>query len=544
MRVEQRPQIGLIEAEKLVQEKCGIVAVFSPEPHAKLPLTLIAARGGQHRGQAAAGLATSTREGVRVYRGDGNLHDVFTPEVVEKYDVPSWWEVVHMRYGTDGDNESQNLQPFVVKADDGSTLVTAHNGQFAGKEKMMRRVRGEIPEGASDTYIFTQLLAQAEGRNWEEKILNTLATVDGAYSIIIGVNEKLFAARDKHGIRPLIFGRVNGDFMVASETASFDKVGGKVIRELKKGEVLRFAENGPQVIQKESTYPNSFCDFEWAYFSRPDSLMPTHENPDDSDHPERWLSAYWARNQQGRMLAEKYPIPNADFVVGTPDSGVALAIGYANAMGFDYQQAILRQHDQRIFMTDDKMDTIKDRVKGKLSLVPDLRVWEGKIVVVGDDSLVRGTVSEKVTEQIFEMGAKEVHWVVGFPPISHTCHLGVSMRTESELIAARHNVDPFNINSREVAEEIGATSVSYITPEDLIRSRKPNGEVIIPNDSREIFLANGGCGGCITGLYPVDKEGNVHVSSGIKDVKEMKLSKDREAVLVGVSGWSNPIELD
>ena len=499
-----------IEDEKPLQERCGIVAIFGPPSLNQVPLALRAGLGVQHRGQNGAGMTLQTENGITRYTGEGLLRDIFTPKVVEKkLSRASRITLLHTRYGTSGDYRSDNIQPCMVRASDGTDVVVIHNGEFANSEAMRERVMGPTPEGVSDTYLFTQLLAQATGNSWEEKLVRTLESVKGAYSLAIQIGPQLFLARDEFGLRPLMLGRTSDGWIAASETHALDKVNVRPVREIKKNEIARIDEQGLHTI-REGVDGSGLCAFELAYFSRPDSLKPTYDEESGiAEDPRNWRTISSFRHRCGEILAQEAPINNATFVVGVPDSGVAVGTSYAEASGVPYVQAILRDHfdtngDKRLFMTDNDINAIGSKVLGKLSILNDSEMWEDAIVVIGDDSIVRGNVSRKIVEIIRSLGAKAVHWVIGFPAVAHRCHLGVSMRTEEELIAARHHSDPVAI-----AQEIGADSVHYISHEGFIRASNRSGSVVIPRNPQEIFLANNLCGGCVTGIYPVDREGNI-----------------------------------
>jgi len=490
---------------------CGVVALASPQPSSILSLALLAASGIQHRGQQGVGLALKTRTGLRVYKKDGLLRKVFGDKgLIKRLNSPSPWVLVHCRYGTYGGYQKENLQPCLALSPEKEEIAVIHNGEFVLGPDLIKKA-GSIKEGLSDTYLFSQILARAKGGSWEEKILSTLARVKGSFSLAIGVGNRLFVARDPSGIRPLIIGRKEGLWIVASETHALDKAGAEVVREVRRGEVIRFSREGLTVLSKGTKKTAHFCDFEWAYLSRPDSKLPLWKEKAAGRSVNCWFSVARFRERCGAILAGERPIPRASFVVGVPDSGIALATGYANASKLPYRQVILRDHydpngDQRLFMRDDEIDNISEKVLGKLSLVSDPQVWQGAVVVVGDDSIVRGNVSVQITRAIFSLGAKEVHWVIGFPPVAFPCFLGVSLRTEEELIAARCHSDP-----KRIAAEIGATSVNYISYEGFIKARRFS-KVKKTKSPKKIFLANGGCGGCLTGCYPVKRgEGEDHV---------------------------------
>lgn len=492
--------IDLLSVEKPLQEKCGIVAIYTPKLTKQFNTALTAAGGVQHRGQHGAGIAMQTGSEFKRYTGSGLLKDVFTPSVIKKFDTPSRWTMIHCRYGTYGSYRDENLQPCTATTKTGSTIAVIHNGEFAAVSAMRKKIKGKIPPGVSDTYVFTKLLSQTEGSSWDEKILSVFSQVDGAFSMAIGIDDMMFLARDRFGIRPFVMGKTADGWIAVSETHALDKLGIEVEREIQKGEIIKIDKNGMQVLQKGNENPSYFCDFEWAYFSRPNSRLPVDSH--------RWLSVAAFRERCGAVIAKEHPVPNASFVVGVPDSGIAVANGYANAKKIPYRQVIIRDHfdpngNQRLFMRDDQKDLIRAKVLGKLSFVHDEEIWKNAVVVVGDDSIVRGNVTKEITKAIFALGAKEVHWIIGFPPVTHRCHLGVSMRTREELIASRHG-DEESIN-----KEIGATSVHYISKKGFIQARLLSSEFKNPKNKKEIFLSNGGCGGCTTGLYPISRSGKI-----------------------------------
>lgn len=507
-----------MKKNKRIEEKCGIVGVFTKKFSTNLPLALHAAGGVQHRGQQGTGVAIKTKEKILTHKDDGLIQQVFTADRIKRYNKLCRWVMIHCRYGTSGAYYKENLQPCIIKSSKGDQAVIIHNGEFTDILTMKKRLKRKAPEGTSDTYLFAKLLSQTKGKNWDEKILKVLSETKGAYSLIIGTKDALFVARDQFGIRPLIIGEISDGWLVASETHAFDKVGAKVVREVKGGEILKITKKGLKVIKRGSDQ-NHFCDFEWAYFSKPNSLLPTHEKKDEYKNPDLWLSITEFRERCGYALAKEFPIAKATFAVGVPDSGISVATGYSNTLSIPYRQVIIRDHHdpngiQRLFMRDDQKEMISKKVLGKLSLVPDKAIWKNAIVVVGDDSVVRGNVSKEITSAIFSLGAKEVHWIIGFPAVTHRCHLGVSIRTREELVAMRNEADPVKI-----AKAIGANSVRYISSVGFIRSRLLSTNLKTPKDPKEIFLANAGCGGCITGLYPINRAGEIYSTNNLPQQK-------------------------
>lgn len=499
----------VIEADKPTPIGCGIVARTDPSGNIAdmLETGLRATEGVWHRGQQGLGNAIQTQEGIehRVIRG---TMDQAFPYIVSEFKGmtgPSPWGLFHCLYGTNGGYGNENLQPIVVNTPEGQ-LAVIHNGQFVGE------LAGDSPEkrdGISDTNKFAHMLAKEEGNSWEERVVSALSKAKGAYSLAIGVGDKLFIARDPQGIRPFVLGKMGEGWIAASETLALDKAGVEPLRMVRAGEIIRIDNNGLKVI-KDGDGAGNFCDFEEAYFMDPNSRIPlSHE---DNDHPERWISLLSLRQRWGEAMFEETReiAKRADFIVGVPDSGIPFATGYANASGLKYIPAIRRDHytPDRVGRTFQQygFEDIERRVMIKQSINPDPNIWRGRVVIVLDDSIVRSKVSAYLTKLMFSFGAAEVHWMSSFHKVRHICFTGIDMRTLGELVASRND----GYNDR-IAREIGATSVNYLSSEGFIRAKRK--ELIVPENPREIYLANDGCGGCITGLYPISREGIIYQTS-------------------------------
>jgi len=481
---------------------CGIIGLYFNKPQKAFPLALCAAGGVQHRGQQGAGVAIKTKKDLIVTRSDGLLRQIFPSAVTSSFDVESKWILVHCRYGTFGDYDERNLQPCIVK-NKSSLAAIVHNGEFTSVNDLKKKLPVSLAEGISDTYVFSKFLENQKGKNWEEKLIKSLEKAKGAYSLIMGAEEEMFIARDNFGIRPLIIGEIENGWIIASETHALAKIHANIKKEVAPGEIIKISKEGLISLKKGVKKAGNFCDFEWAYFSRPDSLANTNEVQSLGNKPDLWLSFSNFRNRCGKILAKEFPI-KADYVIGIPDSGLPVATGYAKALRLPYQQYIIRDHfDEnglfRLFMRDEQKKQIPQKVLGKLSLIPDSKIWKNKIVVLADDSIVRGNVSAEITKAVFQAGAREVHWIIGFPPVAFPCHLGVSIRTKEELIA-EISQDP-----KEIALKIGATSVNYISNGGFIKARKLFSRLKRPTQKERIFLENDGCGGCVTGIYPIEK---------------------------------------
>lgn len=492
--------------EQEITERCGIIGIRTVNPTAQFGRLLDAGIGVQHRGQLGAGIRFAlTAELGFAHVGNGLLRDVFTTDVVDKYKfklLKTKSSMLHTRYGTNGGHEATNLQPCIATTSEGQEIAVIHNGQFVATGKMRSNLakEGVFPEDdASDTRLFTELLAKSKGDSWDERIVSTLDKVDGGYNLIIQIGDTMYAARDKHGMHPLVLGEIDfGDTkgtIVASETSGLNYAGAKYERYVRAGEILKVDDAGITSLRDGSDNNGAFCGFEKAYFANMGSLMPSGE------------AFATFRERAGRLLAKRVKI-DADFVLEVPDSAIDFASGYASESGIPRQPYLRKTHfrpdsDGRLFQGDRSIASIGDKVLNKFVFVPGAH-WKNAVIAVVDDSIVRGSESAVITAELKRLEVKEVHWLLGFPPVRNTCHLGISLRTDQELIA----------NRGDVAALIGADSVNYITPEEYVQAAFPGRELKIPRDQLDIALENGHCLGCVTGRYPVGREGEIWTPQG------------------------------
>lgn len=512
---EQEP-LGNFEYEEPMQEKCGIVALHLPSEssYQLLALTLKAGGGVQHRGQQGVGLAMHTAEGVISHKANGLIKERFTSDILEQFSKKERgdWTLLHTRWGTVGGQGDHNLQPCTSTSPDGTSWSVIHNGEFVVTEMLREKLNSLYPDDVSDTFLFTELLAQTEGASLDERVIKALSQAQGAFSMVIGVENKLYLARDEFGIRPFVLGQINGGYVAASETFALKKIGIEPQFELRRGEISRIDEDGLTIIQDGFDGQGYPCIIEPAYNSHPGSRISLYTDP-AGRNPAKWKSIYSTRERIGIILAEENKIPNIDYVTGVADSGVPAAIGVAMGARLPYRQVLIRDHydqfgDIRQFQ-DAILDSIASKVLGKIAPVDEPELFEGKNIIVVDDSGIRFNVSKELTKPFKALGVNEIHWMFGFPPVIKTCHLGVNIRSESELLAAKLNGDV-----QKIAEYIGATSVRYISPVGFLRAlgRKKE-DIIMPEDPKEIYHANHVCGGCLTGVYPISKDGVVYKSS-------------------------------
>jgi amidophosphoribosyltransferase len=446
------------------RDECGVFGIFGHEEAAKL--TYLGLYALQHRGQESAGIAASDGATIRVHKDMGLAQEIFTPEVISR--LPGHFGIGHTRYSTAGDTTLTNAQPVSIDCNKGK-IALAHNGNLTNASEWRRKLehRGSIFQTTSDTEVIVHLIARSSARNLTGAIADALNQVEGAYSLVILTRDEIFAVRDPRGFRPLNLGRINGTWVIASETCAFDLIDAEYVREIEPGEMIRISAGGVESIHFAPRKPPQYCIFEHVYFSRPDSLVfgrPVNES----------------RERMGRLLAREYPV-DGDLVVPVPDSGVPAAVGYANESGIPFRMALIRNHYVgRTFI--EPLQSIRD-FGVKLKLNPVRRMLEGKRVILVDDSIVRGTTSRKIVHMVREAGATEVHMRISCPPTISPCYYGVDTPTREELIASRHSVE-------EIRKFLEADSLGYLS---LARLRAA------VDDTDKHF-----CTSCYTGSYPTE----------------------------------------
>jgi amidophosphoribosyltransferase len=446
-----------------MHEACGIFGVYAPgEDVARI--TFFALFALQHRGQESAGIATSDGKKIQVFARMGLVSQVFDEESLTQ--LTGNIAIGHNRYSTTGSSRVCNAQPIIV-GDGENVLAIAHNGNIVNSEHLYKELceQGYKFTSSTDSEVIANLIHAAPGRDWLEKIRRAMRRIQGAYSLVIMTRDKLFAVRDPFGVRPLCLGKINGHWVIASESCALDNIGALFVRDINPGEIIMVDKDGLQTFS-DLEERRSTCIFEYIYFSRPDSVVDGK-------------LVYQTRLNMGMQLAEEYPV-DADLVVGVPDSATVAGIGYAQKSGIPHGEGLIKnRYVGRTFISPDQR--MRDLgVKMKFNPLPD--ILHDKRVVLVDDSIVRGTTTPKVINLLRKAGAKEVHMRVCAPPIRHPCFFGVDMASRWELIAAHKSVD-------EVREFIGADSLGYISIDGLVKS------VGLPRDNF--------CMACFTGDYPI-----------------------------------------
>jgi amidophosphoribosyltransferase len=482
------------------EEACGVFGVYAPT-EAVATLTYFGLYALQHRGQESAGIASFDRGDVHIHKGMGLVSQVFTDDILK--DIPGQWAVGHTRYSTTGSSHAANAQPAIVETRLGQ-LALAHNGNIVNvsslREALLKQNHNLLTTSDSELIALALKEAVNEGKDWIEGAIAAFKRCEGAFSLVIGTPSGILAARDSHGIRPLVLGYMGADapaaqaagygpgsFVVASETCGLDIVGATYLKDIEPGELIWIDGNGVKSVQWAERAERKLCVFEMIYFARPDSVF----------HGE---SLYSYRKRIGQRLAQESPA-EVDLVLAVPDSGVPAAIGYSQASGIPYAEGLIKnRYVGRTFI----QPTQTMREAGiRMKLNPMRDVLEGKRVLIVDDSIVRGTTSRKLIQMLYDAGATEVHMRISSPPVTHPCFYGIDTDSQSQLIAATKSV-------QEIEAQLGADSLAYLSWEGMLEA---TGVAI-----------NSFCSACFTGDYPIDIP---------TQVKRSKLMLEKVPVKVG-----------
>jgi amidophosphoribosyltransferase len=456
-RVSERPR-----------EACGIFAVFN-HPDA-VALTYYGLFALQHRGQESAGIACVMDGRIKSYLGMGLVGEVFRDEFFEKF--RSHRAIGHTRYSTAGSSNVRNAQPITVDYSGGQVSV-AHNGNLSNGWRLRRELEdaGSIFQTTSDSEVVLHLLARPEIKQAKDPVAAALRRMLGAYSFLFlthgEMGEAVLAARDPQGFRPLSLGRLEGAYVLASETCAFDMLGVEYIRDVEPGELLRVDESGLHSTRWAEPQRRAHCIFEHVYFARPDSRVFGR-------------NVHLARKEMGRQLAIESPA-DADIVVPVPDSGNSAAQGFAEQAGLPLEQGFIRNHYVGRTFIAPHQNQRDVGVKIKLNAVRD--VVAGKRVVVVDDSIIRGTTSKGRVKRLYDAGAKEVHLRISCPPTRHPCYYGIDFPDPAELIA--NQLDSVDA----IRDFLGIDSLAYLSVDGM---------------KKAVGNGDNHCAACFTGEYPVD----------------------------------------
>jgi len=451
-------------ADDKPHEECGVFGIYAPgEDVARI--TFFGLYALQHRGQESAGIATT--DGSMIHRRAhlGLVSQAFTENDLAV--LPGFAAIGHTRYSTTGQSSERNAGPILTESSMGPIAV-GHNGNIINSLGLRDELeaRGERFVTTTDSEILARLIALAPGENMVLKLRQAMPRLNGAYSLVILTNEKLYAVRDPKGVRPLCIGKLNDNWIVASESCALMTVGADFVREIEPGEIVEIDGGGLVSHMPQEQSKHATCIFELIYFARPDSLMLDQR-------------LHLTRQRMGAVLAEEHPV-DADVVVGLPDSATPAAIGYAKQSGIPYGEGLIKNRyiGRTFIQPNQRLREIG--VSLKFNALPE--VLDGKRVVLVDDTIVRGTTSRPIVNLLRNAGAKEVHMRVHAPPMMWPCYLGVDLARREELIAARMTVE-------EIGRHIGVDTIGYLSLEGLLRAIDAPGA--------------GFCTGCLTGNYPV-----------------------------------------
>ncbi|MEE8290848.1 MAG: amidophosphoribosyltransferase, partial [Candidatus Tectomicrobia bacterium] len=409
-----------MDADKFHHE-CAVVGVYGHPEAANL--TYLGLYALQHRGQESTGIVSTDGHDVHAEIGMGRVADFFNETRLSS--LQGHLAIGHNRYSTSGASSVRNAQPLTVDYARGS-LAIAHNGNLVNAHRIRAELEayGSIFRSTSDTEVILHLVAQARAKELVDCLVEALQQVRGAYSLLVMNRTELIAVRDPYGFRPLCLGQLGDGYVVASETCALDLVEATYLREVAPGELIRISKEGVQSYFPFAPAPPRHCVFELIYFSRPDSDIFGH-------------NVHLVRKAFGRQLAREAPVP-ADVVIPVPDSGIPAALGYAEEAGIPFDTGLIRNHYVGRTFIEPQQSIRHFGVKVKLNAIR--RFLEGQRVVVVDDSIIRGTTSQKLVHMIRQAGAKEVHMRISSPPTTHSCLYGIDTPTRAELIASTHSV--------------------------------------------------------------------------------------------------------
>tara|TARA_B100000003_G_scaffold153289_1_gene138562 strand:- start:2184 stop:3611 length:1428 start_codon:yes stop_codon:yes gene_type:complete len=428
-----------------MKEECGVFGISNAKDASAL--TALGLHALQHRGQEGCGIVTFDGSHYFSEKRFGLVGDNFNKEKVLKK-LKGNYAIGHNRYSTTGDNTLRNIQPFFADTNAGGIGV-AHNGNLTNSILLRNKLveEGAIFYTTSDTETIVQLIAKSKRKKTIDKIVEAIFQIQGGYALVMLTQTSLIGVRDPYGIRPLVIGKLNNSYVLASETCALDIIGAKFVREVENGEIVLIEKNELKSIKPFPPQKLRPCVFEYIYFSRPDSILDGK-------------SAYEYRKNFGIELAKENNL-NADIVVPVPDSGNAAALGFAQYLGMKFELGLIRNHYVgRTFIEPSQ----KIRSLGvKLKLNSNHSTIKGKKIILIDDSLVRGTTSHKIIKMLYDSGAKEVHVKIACPEIKYPDFYGVDTPTKKELLAANKSKD-------EICEYIGAKSLNFLSLEGLYRA--------------------------------------------------------------------------
>ncbi|MCD4778525.1 MAG: amidophosphoribosyltransferase [Desulfobacterales bacterium] len=449
------------------REACGVFGIYDHPEAAKLCYFGLYAL--QHRGQESAGIAVANDNDITVHKGMGLVPDVFEIDHLETLKGGS--AIGHVRYSTTGSSIISNAQPFVVRHRNKSYAV-AHNGNLVNALQLKNELEesGSIFQTTMDSEIFLHLFVRNMKHGFENALVKTVSRLKGAFSFVALTSKgEIIGIKDPNGFRPLCLGKLNGHYVLASETCALDLVQAEFVREIDPGEIVIISKDGIKSIKAPGTPKRSFCIFEFIYFARPDSIIFGQ-------------NVYLMRKAHGRCLAKEAPV-DADLVMPFPDSGTYAALGYSEETGIPFEMAMIRNHyvGRTFIQPTQSMRDFGVRIK----LNPIKELLKGKDIIIIEDSIIRGTTVKTRVKALRKLGVKRVHMRVSCPPHCFPCYYGIDFSTRGELIASNKSIE-------ELKNFLGLDSLNYLSLEGLLNSTGFS-------DPKDKF-----CKACFDGCYPVE----------------------------------------
>lgn len=454
--------IAKLKRDESLKDHCGVFGIYEKNEDVAR-ISFFGLYSLQHRGQEGAGIAVSDGKSMKVIKGLGLVSSVFDEKKIDS--LKGHIAIGHTRYSTTGSNTLNNVQPILFHFPD-DDLALAHNGNIVNASQLVETMPGVRFKSTTDTEVMGRVIQKSSEKSWEEKILSSLDKFQGAFSMVAITRKKLLAFRDPYGFRPLLLAKLNGGFVVCSETCALETIGADYIRDVKPGEVIAIDDKGLHEIGKVKSNKKSFCLFEYVYLARPDSIL------------NREL-VHQVRQRSGEILAYEAPV-TADIVVAIPDSGTSAAIGYSKASGIPFGEVLIKnRYIGRTFIQPEQR--IRD-MGVKIKFNPMKKIVKGKRIVIVDDSIVRGTTIKKIIALLRKCGAKKIHIRICSPPIKFPCYFGVDTPYRSQLIAAQQTI-------AQIKKFIDADSLEYLSLSGLKRAARQKKDTL--------------CSACFDGKYPL-----------------------------------------
>ncbi len=456
---------NIFDDDDKLHEECGVVGIFTENSELTSQLMYYGLFALQHRGQESAGIAINTGGKIDYHKGMGLVTDVITKDVIER--LSGGIAIGHVRYSTSGGSQLENAQPLVVKFKSGS-IALAHNGNLVNADSLRAILEdsGVIFQTSIDTEVVANMIARNSNGDIIKSIKNVMEIIKGAFAFVLMTGKELIGFRDHFGLRPLCLGKRPDGYLLASESCAISAMGGEFVRDIEPGEIVIITEKGIESIKSTKYAQQKSCIFEYVYFARPDSTIDG-------------VNVYEARYNAGKILAHEAPV-KADLVFAVPDSGTPAAMGYAHELGIPFGLGLIKNRYAKRTFIEPSQDLREEGVKTKLSVLKEL--VKDKIVVMIDDSIVRGTTTRQLAEMVRKAGAKEVHIRIASPPVTHSCFFGIDTPFRHYLIGATKTVD-------EIKDYIKADSLYFLSIEGLRKSTESD---------------KGFCLACLNGDYPME----------------------------------------